>query len=359
MLSQFWTIAPREFDKYYATAIPYFALYFVLGPLVLMDKKSVKTGIWTALYVGIPLVFLFVFLVEWEGRGIRLSRPTTFRGQLTWYSPPLALASMAAYIGILCAIIVPKNFIWRLVHFATFAFAAYVAFRTQSRGQLLAMAFVALVCYPLANQATRLKGLITTMIGFMVLAGALYLVFTNLEVGGLRRWEQDRIVEAMEGRGMMARNLLTQWWSAGPMAMLVGLGSAAGFATSGFYVHNLPAEILGELGLVGAALYLFIYIQVVMKSYKILQKLTHYPENRREVIAFIALFMFSSIISLKEGALFAWPHLFFFGIVISHLEMHSRSLNPQQEWWKKMFFVTPPNQGYDSGLAPQPVMQRG
>ena len=340
-LSQYWTLAPSEFHQYYDKAIPYFVLYLVVAPIISIDEKSLKTGVWTALYLGIPLVFLFVFYVEWDGRGVRLARPTMKFGQLVWYSPCLALSSMAAYVGMLAIILIPKNRLLIILHFTVFCLACYVAYRTQSRGQILALGAVALVCYPLANQATKLKGMFLTLAGFMVLTAGLFFVFSYFDLGNINRFRGEYVRAALEGRAIAIEDLLNAWINSEPLTILVGLGSASSFVTSGAYVHNLPAEILGELGIVGAGFFLFIYIQVAINSVKILRKLEHFPEVRREFVAILALFLFSAIICLKEGSLFKWPNLFFFAILISQMERHSRKFAGKSTSLNQLFIAMP------------------
>ena len=135
----------------------------------------------------------------------------------------------------------------------------------------------------------------------------------------------------------MSRRLLEAWANEGPLSILFGLGVNSSFRVAGFYVHILPAEILGEYGLVGISLFLFIYIATFAKSVKIIRKLEHYPELRAEAVAMIALFVFSSFLSLKEGSLYSWPQLFFYAIAISHLERHSRKFVAQQRSLRSIY----------------------
>ena len=332
-------MSPIEFRTFYTSAIPYFALYLLIGPLISTDKDAIKQGIWTVLYFGIPLVFLFVFLVEWEGRGVRLSAPTISKGRLTWYSPPLALASMATYVGICAIVIQPKNVLLKLLHLVVFGLATLIAFKTQSRGQVVSMLLAVFICYPLANQTSKFKAILYTIGAALLIVGVLAIVVSALESNSLRRWGDSDIRRDVEGRVNLVQNLLIAWSNGGIRTIFFGLGSASGFATSGFYVHNLPVEILGELGLAGAILFLAIYFQVAIKSATILKKLKHYPDTRQEVIAILGLFVSSAVISLKQGALFSWPHLFFFAILISQLEQHVKHLQADPHWRKNLFIV--------------------
>ncbi len=336
--SQLWTLAPREFSEHYYGAIPYFVLFLFVAPVLSMEQKGIRTGIWTMLVMGVPLVFLFVFFVQWEGRGVRLAAPSNENGVLRWDSPSLALSTLAAYTGILAVILVPKNKLLLLIQFVAFTMACYVAYRTQSRGQLIAMGFVCLVCYPLANQATRFKGLFFTIAGFASLSIGLFLLFSYFDLGDINRWGEAKIRSDFEGRFDMAQNLLARWMDSPPQTWLFGLGAASGFATSGFYVHNLPGEVLGELGIVGASLYLFIYGSAIRRSYSLIRKLEYYPEMRREVVALIGLFLFSTIISLKQGSLFTWPDLLFLAIAIGHLESHSAKYVARKRSLSQYFF---------------------
>ena len=65
-------LSPESYRRYFQGVIPYFVVFFILAPLISLDKNGVKQGVRTAMLLGIPLVFMFVFMVSWEGRGIRL-----------------------------------------------------------------------------------------------------------------------------------------------------------------------------------------------------------------------------------------------------------------------------------------------
>ena len=356
-LSQLWTIAPEAFARYYSRSpMPYYVLYFLVAPILTQDKDGIRNGVRTTLYIGVPLMFLIVFFVEWGGRGILLARPVIENGKLRPFTPPLALASLASHVAITCVVLKPKQFIWKAIHLAGFAAASYVVYRTQSRGQLIALAAVVLIFYPIANQASRSKELIVTMFGFAILGITLFIVFSALDLGTVNRWNEDSIRRGAEGRFEMVTRLLTQWSESGSLYIFFGLGSAAGWATSGFAVHNFPAEMLGELGLVGFSIYLYITIATLRNSYRIIRKLQHYPDMRREAVVLIAMYIFTNLLSLKSISLFSSaPLMFYFAITISQIERQSRRLPAEPFDWRRLIFVPETADGHSPFGGPQYV----
>ena len=353
-LSQFWTISPQKFNQYYGRApLPYYALYLFIAPILSQGKNAIRNGVWATIYVGIPLIFLITFYVEWSGRGVALAKAMIDQhGKRVPYAAPLSLADAASYIAVMCLILKPKNILWKILHIATFALASYIVFRTQSRGQLVALGLVALMFYPIANQATKSKELFLTLGGFTIVGLALYFAFTSLDLGGVNRWTNRSLEGSTLGRLRMVKSLLNEWYNSGPFYIIFGLGSAAGWKTSGFAVHNLSAEILGELGLIGFSLYLYICIQAFVSAAKVIKKLKHYPDMRREAVILISLFTYSCILSLKSIALYSSaPLMFYFAVAVSQLERHSRQFSSESMSWKKLLLTS--NMAHDTAQNSQ------
>ncbi|TWU37651.1 hypothetical protein Q31b_44390 [Novipirellula aureliae] len=340
--SRFWTIAPEEFAQYYGRApLPYYVLYLLVAPILSQSKNGIRDGVQAAIYIGVPLVIVISFFVEWHVRGISLARPVMHHGSLKWFTPPLALADTASYIAIFCVILRPKNSLWKMVHLATFALACNIVFRTQSRGQLVSLAVVILTFYPIANQVSQARTYLLTLAGFIAGGLVLYLTFSFLGLGEVNRWNEVSMRRGFEGRAEMVMLLFKAWSESDFFHLLFGLGSAAGWKTSGFDVHNLSVEILGELGIIGFSIYLYICVQAFSNAIKIIGKLKHYPEMRREAVILIALFTYSCILSLKSVALFSTaPLMFFFAIALSQLEKHSREFTFERIRWKQLLSVT-------------------
>lgn len=318
-LSSLWTIAPREFENYFQSQWPYFALYFGLGPILCCDSRSIEDATKSTLILGIPIMIALAFFCEWSGRGIQLSTPVMEGGKWRHYTPPLAAASCAAVIGILTLSSLPRKWGLRLVGFAVLLLCTYVIIRTQSRGQLAAFCFVAALVYPATHRSTSSRTLLLLGLIIAVLVAVVFAAFVYVGEAAGSRWEQKSMDHAMEGRTLMVQRLLGRWVASDPSVWVFGLGASSSFRVSSFYVHNVPIEVLCELGLVGAVLFgVFCW-----KTFKNSIFFTaHVPTNwafRPYALGFIGTFVFLMILTLKEGTLYAVPHMFFVGILIDRI----------------------------------------
>jgi len=323
-LSQFWTLSPRSFENTYWDAIPYLVLFLIIGPVLLIDPRAAQDGIRWVYFIGAPLIILVVFTVEWSGRGIKMAAPVMYHGELSYSTPPLALATVAATSGIASLIQMPKLLPGKIFTILVVALCSYVIFRTQSRGQLLAFAGICILFFPIANRAAEIKGLVATFALFVMLAGAIYALFQSLDLGELNRWQESHIERAIEGRARMTRALLGHWTESNFFSLIFGLGASSSFSIAGFYVHNLPVEILCELGVFGMILFLGFCLIVGRSAVSIVEHHAQTFETDRSLIAAPAIFLFSFLLSFKEGALYGWPHLFFLGFVIERMSITAR-----------------------------------
>lgn len=343
-MSQLWTSMPDTAWSFYTSALPYQILFFLLAPILMLGRKEIRVGLRTVFFLGFPLVILFALFVEWSNRGIRLAAPVMIHGRISWDSPTLGLANMAASVGILSIILLPKGLLARLLHAIAFCLAFYIVYRTQSRGQLVALVLVIFTCFPIANRAASLKGMLSTLAGFSIVLGMLIVVFSFLDLGDINRWGEDRVASAVDGRFAMVTSLLGQWANGPPSQLFVGMGASSSFKLFGSYPHNLPTEILGELGLIGFSLYLYIYWLVGVKSFRILGRLNQFPEMRREIVALLAMFLYATLISFKEDTLTSANSVFMFAIMIGHVERHSKKMARESISLKRIYLAPSPSE---------------
>ncbi|MEO1525425.1 MAG: O-antigen ligase family protein [Planctomycetota bacterium] len=323
--SSLWTIAPDKFEAYFQPQWPYFALYFLLGPVLCAHPKALSDASKSALIIGVPVMIAIAFFCEWTGRGIRLSVPVNEGGRLRNYTPPLAAASCAAMIAILTLATTTKQAWRRLSGIAVMKLCTYIIVLTQSRGQLLAFCVVVLLVYPATHRSTSSRGLIQLFVILMLVLAAVYGVFLYVGESAGARWQQSSMNSAFEGRAMMASRLVNVWLNSDPVAWMIGLGASSSFKVSGFYVHNVPIEVLCEFGIFGATIFAICFWKSFQNSLLFAARIPFQWEHRCPAIGFIGAFVFLAILTLKEGTLYAVPHMFFIAIMIDRLAR----LNPQ------------------------------
>ncbi|MCO8123448.1 O-antigen ligase family protein [Stieleria sp. TO1_6] len=326
-LSSLWTVAPREFEEYFQSQWPYFALYFGLGPILCSESQSIQDAVKSTLVLGIPIMIALAFFCEWTGRGIKLSTPVMDGGKLRHYTPPLAAASCAAVIAILTLSTLSKQWGRRLVGLAVLLLCTYIIIRTQSRGQLVAFCFVSALVYPATHRSVSNRAFLELIVIIVILVAAVFAAFVYAGETAGSRWQQNSMDHAMEGRALMVQRLFLTWTKADPLNWIFGLGASSSFRISSFYVHNVPVEILCELGLVGAVLFGMFCWRSFSNAVFFVAQIPSNWEYRSCVIGFIGTLVFLLILTLKEGTLYAVPHMFFVGILIDQIAQKNFSFS--------------------------------
>ena len=327
-LSSLWSVAPESFDGYFRSQWPYFALYFILGPVLCAHPNALSDAAKSTLAIGVPVMIAIAFLCDWTGRGIELSKPVMEGGKLRHYTPPLAAASCAAMIAIVTLATASKKIAARLGGIGILLLCTYIIILTQSRGQLLAFCVVVLLVYPATHRSTNSRGLIQLFVILMLVLGAVYGAFLYIGESAGNRWQQSSMNSAFESRTMMATHLFQAWIGSDPLTWLAGLGASSSFRVVGFYVHNVPIEVLCEFGLIGAVVFGVFFWKSFQNSILFAARIPMDWAHRRPAIGFIGTFVFLAILTLKEGTLYAIPHMFFIAILIDRLaKQHPEFVN--------------------------------
>jgi hypothetical protein len=124
----------------------------------------------------------------------------------------------------------------------------------------------------------------------------------------------------------MAGAVLTHW-AASPTTMVFGLGSSASFDTRivGFYPHVTPAEILGEEGIIGFALFAALMI-LGAASARHVAAASRIDSVVPDVISSVtAMLCFVFLQSMKEGSLLGNYEVFMLCIVTCRLSASLRA----------------------------------
>jgi O-antigen ligase len=317
--SLLWTPAPAVAIAEWRMQAPYLLLSLLVLPLLVQDDAHAKDGFVGTLIAGGILSACLAFLVQWGYRRIMSDVSAGSAIQL-----PLALAQVGAYIFVLATVYMRWTGWSAIAAIALAAVSVILVVKTGSRGQLLAMIASVIVFVPIARG--RAVNLSLYMFFGIMAAGAIATAWWAFPaLSGIfspeqaSRFAADRAIDDYEGRVWAAQQLLHSYLSAGSLHLMFGLGTSASFSPDiiGFYSHIVPVEILGELGFVGASLFVAILVLTARAIIKAVGSgLADDLDLRRVLISLAALFVCELLLSLKEGSLLRDVNFLLFPVLI-------------------------------------------
>lgn len=321
--SLLWTPAPAAAIEEWRHNWPYALLTFALVPMIIQDKEDAREGLSATLIVGTLLAFVFAVFVEYGFRSVVSEIATDEAVRL-----PGALAELGAYIFIISAMMARRQALNLIVSLGVMALGGLLVMQSGTRGQLLAMIICAGTFMAVSRSTSAAQRNFFLVAGGALSVVAAYFAFTELSQlftatqGG--RWTIEGAESAYGGRMEMAGTLLDHYMSAGLVAMVFGLGTSASFSPEivGFYPHVVPVEILGELGLVGAGLFLIIVWRTLSLILRVIGTQEAKSSDGRIVAVLAALFVFELLLSLKEGSLLRGLNVFLFSILLESVVAH-------------------------------------
>jgi hypothetical protein len=253
---------------------------------------------------------------------------------------PLAVSEMAGMVAIVAILADPwhSSKFWKVMKWAVIAISMTLVVRSGSRGQLLGLIAVSGLCWPISRRIENLKqfalwvGLVLFLTGITTLALQEFWGNKDAYYAGGSRWSEQAMEGAMSGRLAQALFLLDLWFDS-PQTIIFGLGNSASFDPRilGMYPHFVPLEILAEEGLAGFGLYLLIVYHAMSSAHRSFRALTNEPKERSLLGALVALFLFTFLLSLKQGSMLLNLELFMFAIILGKYERTLRKgLAPQE-----------------------------
>eukprot|EP00752_Nemacystus_decipiens_P013746 g12199.t1 len=247
LLSYLWTPDRPAFVTRWVLAGPYLLTIVLMMPLLVRDWRDMQTALYATLVLGTLTLLLLAFDVEWTHRGVALDRDQK--------GSALGVASLAGYVALIALLI---NFtgvarVWQFARWGVFLLGLYIAIRSGSRGQAIAMVFAAIVFLPMSRRFASLKGFFTTVITVAVI-GTIVAIAQSIWANK-RRWDLSEMTDVYgETRIEMISTVLSNWFNAGPLNWVIGLGNSSSFAEDsiGRYPHVVLGEVLAEEGFIGA-----------------------------------------------------------------------------------------------------------
>lgn len=309
---------------------PYLLTFIVLVPLVLHEPDDFRIALRWFVTIGGALAVILLLFAPWGDRGLNFGT-TSLEGE----SNPLALAGLGGSVATAAMLLRNRRggifaLAFRLVVVAA---GLIVIVKSESRGQLLAAMAAMLLMLPFAVKIGSARGILISIVGCCVVAGALLFAFTS-ELSGAHpeRWSQTTESEDTAVRFSMVQKLLDAWRQGGGTTMLLGLGNSASFDPNlnGIYPHNVPMEVLGEEGFVGFALYLSIFSCALVALLRSIIASAGDQENRSIVAAVSASFLFFAALTFKQGNMLASVEFFMYVILLARLSraLQTRAKQP-------------------------------
>lgn len=327
MLSLLWTPRVDLALPMWQLTAPYIITAVFLAPLAVQDSEDLYRGYFALSILGGVLVVALLLFAKWGDRGVLISGDNT-----DLETNPLAIANLGGAVATSAMFLRTRRFpiaswVLRLVLVAA---ALAVVVKSGSRGQLVATLATLILMLPVAFKLSQARGLVPVLIAVVVMGfAAQYAAQTYIRRDD-DRWSQRDATGAASERWQLSAQLLSHW-AESPIGMVFGLGNSASYDPDiiGGYPHDVPAEILGEEGVLGLSIYLAINWLALKGFLRALHETKGDPQLRRLLAVAGANYIFSLITTLKEGNMAASAEYFMAAILLARMpEMLSAKSTP-------------------------------
>lgn len=323
--------ARQELEEGFTFTVAYQVLLMGLLPLLILDIFEFRSVLPRLMVAGSIVSLLIVLNPNSSYHSGRLVLDLgTIGGNVMAAGNPLAVAEMGGLIAIVAALYRPErnSQLVTVIRVIAFFTGLWVAIGSGSRGQVLAAALSGIVFFPVSRKLANPKQFVIGLFGFGVLVLGIMLVF-KFAIGeqNAARWDPFGMLRDTTGRLDMVWTLLDHYLSS-PSHWLFGLGTQAYAAYSpdeSTYVHNIAAEALCEHGVVGAAMYVTLFIFTIAAGRKLWMAYKDDPSMRSAVAVLLAICLFFLLQSLKQGSM-SYPSPFYWWIILGKMWFHEAKL---------------------------------
>lgn len=319
MLSTLWTYDVVNTKAIWTKWAPYVVVQVVIAPLLVVDPKDFTKIFKYQIFLGGLFAALILFGSEYQGRKIVLGDDNSISGN------PLAVAEMAG-ITVFCTVLMKRMFRFDIIIKLIIASICIVAIvKSGSRGQLIALAFALFVAFPFVYSIENPKVLVGSVLVALIL-GVVVVVGLDAYWADSGRFSGEGMSSDYLKRMGKIERLMTAWIDS-PAAIIFGLGNSASFnpAINFSYPHNVPVEILGEEGLVGAILYVWMMMIVVRDGFYVLRRRISDRSDNAGFAIMVAIIVYLFFISLKQGNLIGSTTFFMSVILFTRTVAYTRA----------------------------------
>ena len=328
-----WSIDQADTIGQFRSEGLFYAVFVFMLPMTVSDRRDLRDACYTLITLGGALAALLLATSRWDQRAIVMETGSMFVLKGIDRGNPLSIGSFGGYVALTALLL---NFsglarVWQLVRYAIVFIGFAVTVKSGSRGQTISMLLTALTLMPLSRRVKSLSNFLTfaVSIAFFVLVASYVFDAASRDSNNYQdaRWDLNNQLDAIQNARIgSAITLLSQWIAAGPFRWLFGFGSSGSFGLPGlgFYPHIVPAEVLGELGVIGAGL----FVGMVYCCYRTVRELWPLirddPDARGLVSVAAGLFLFEFIICWKEGSLVSSNELLGFAGLLGRIALSVR-----------------------------------
>jgi hypothetical protein len=297
---------------------PYFLLMFIVAPLLIGDVRDLARA-WRMLLL-VALIQASFILLSPEFKLVDGRLGVSLGGN--WRSNPLVIGEVGGYCMILGALAGSGGRSrWSiLVRLTAIGIGVMTAILSGSRGQFLFAIAALLVGLPLSRPNLDARRYFTGVVSAAVLVPIILWIASSVIESGdssmLKRWSSESSDDGTQGRAANALALLTAYLGS-PAYWLQGLGFYAFNAMNSHgepYTHVLFADIVGEEGLVGIALFAVIIWSATGAAKDLWRCSRGSTEDRRAIATLITLIVYQMLLVNKQGNIA--QSFVFFGLIL-------------------------------------------
>ena len=322
-VSLLWTPSFGSGSDYIISNVPYFLLYPVLAPLLMRGVDAYREFLLVLLAVStlVAVVILVnpVFTSQSGRIGIQLAP--------NMRTNPLVIGELGGILMITAALRRDqhKQLLAMSIRITGFIAGVLLALQSGSRGQVLFAVALALVFFPISRRVRSVGAFLGTAVGITAICVVvLFLAQTVLEGYALRRWDANALDDGVGIRFINLVDLIGVWIN-NPLAWLFGLGFNA-FTSLGAtqavlgYTHNLPIDIVTELGIPMFGVFMGISLGVIRSSRWLFARFGEDPEYHATAATAMALAAYQFLLINKQGMLWVVPAYFMWSLLLVSMQ---------------------------------------
>ena len=296
--------------------IPQLLTILFCGSLLVDSNRSLRDTLLITLAFGTIVTIGLHFFATWHDRGVELAQ-----GSENEQSPVLSLAQVGGYVAIIAAFI-PIKWLpgWRVFRWVIVGLGLYLAFRTESRGQVVG-AIAAIAFYaPMSWGAITFKSVMQGLAAILTIALCIALLMPFVD---LDRFSATTMASGVGDRVQFIEEVGQAYLDGTATEQIFGLGASASYIIADIYVHNIPFEVLCEEGFVGLFILILVLAIPLKKAFGLIFRTSLSPADsplspidRNTLVIVLALLTFEFLLCNKQGSLFRAQNLFLFAILL-------------------------------------------